>query len=955
MLKSLQALMPVSLKAQLCAVFAAVGLLFMVSVGVSWLMTREVQRQVSDICDRTEPLRVLAFEMEINVLEVGMGVLQYVTSGEPAIRLKVAEDWLEFEEFARQYVALVQSNHPAATPVERRTLPELWRLGDQHHQLGAAVMDHGDAWRVLQEMHLAAVEESLQWLERLEREQAGLPATQLEPERAAALGMLRALLRARASTLADFTSSQQAAPGPPSASGEEVLAELRGFAWRKDAEAMLRKLEQAMEHKISLRRGALELRQTAATDLAAFQACQGQLDGLLDDELQASAHGSLQSAKARIFQGLALVERTTLSLLGLTLAFVLGALLVLLRGFRRRLAALLDGARRLECGELSARIAGSEAGELGALVTSFNRVAAAREQAETGLLEAGGQLEDRVRERTAELRRMNEELMREVAERQAAESRLRHSENNLRALINSAADYAIFRLDLEGRVASWNASARRIYGYAEEAVLGQFFSLFHPEEERTAVHLEELLGVARDKGHAQRTGWCCRGDGSRFMASYVINPILDGEGRINGFCKVTRDISEEHRVEEERARLERQLQQNQKMESIGTLAAGISHDFNNILAVIMGHAELVRQRGAVPAESLPSLEKVLAAGERASNLVKQIQQFSRNEKVEFCPVDLGEITTETLDLLKGTLPSTMELRLELGLERAIIQGHAGQLQQVLINLATNARDALPNQTGVLTFRLDKERARNGRATPEAAAGLRHVRLTVTDNGCGMSAATLARIFDPFFTTKPVGQGTGLGLAVAHGILKAHQADIKAYSEPGRGTTFQCVFPLADTEALSPSTGFFDRKQVLGAGQNILVVEDEPELRACVRLMLESHGYQVTEAASGREALEQLESGPVRVDLMLTDKTMPEMDGLELVRHAHDLAPGLPIILTSGLLGEPEQELLTRGWIHSLLPKPVEMKCLLRTVFQAVSARPQRNGKPACPEPEACLH
>jgi two-component system, cell cycle sensor histidine kinase and response regulator CckA len=533
------------------------------------------------------------------------------------------------------------------------------------------------------------------------------------------------------------------------------------------------------------------------------------------------------------------------------------------------------------------------------------------------------QLEHMVEDRTADLRRTGESL-------RVSEERFN------KAFHNSPMPSAILSLPDQRFVAA-NDGLLKLMGLSPDELLGSSAlerGLWENPGDATGwfTHLAAQQDV-RDQETKIRTG-----SGAVREALVSLGPVtLGGEPHA---LLVLQDVSE-------RLHMEKQLRQSQKMEAIGTLAAGISHDFNNLIAIIMGHAELIRMRGSLPPASGPALEKVLAASRRAAELVKQIQQFSREEKIEFVPLDLGQLLTETHSLLKGTLPSTIDLRLELNVARAVVQGHASQLQQVLINLATNARDALPNQTGLLAFRLEP--------TP---GDVHHVRLSVTDTGCGMDPATLGRMFDPFFTTKPVGQGTGLGLAVAHGILKAHKVFFQVESEPGRGTSFLFDFLLADVPVAKARLAVPEPEAGLSVGGHILLVDDEPVLRESVRMILESQGYSITEAGSGREAFDLLQPGRPRFDLLLTDKAMPDMDGLELIRRTHALAPELPVILTSGLLGEAEENLCAHGMIHALLPKPVEMKHLLRMIFQLLAARqtPDENSpRPSLAhQPEPCF-
>ena len=373
------------------------------------------------------------------------------------------------------------------------------------------------------------------------------------------------------------------------------------------------------------------------------------------------------------------------------------------------------------------------------------------------------------------------------------------------------------------------------------------------------------------------------------------------------------DITARKQAEAERASLEAQLRESQKMQAIGTLAGGIAHDFNNALATILGNAELARQDSANNPPTLESLEEIRKAGTRARNLVQQILAFSRRQPTARKPIDLAPVVTEATHLLRATLPARLSLAVHCDQVPPVL-ADASQIEQVLINLGTNAMQAMRNAPGRIDIRLDTvildatlTGAHVALEDLRARSPERRVRLSVSDNGPGMDAATKERIFEPFFTTKPVGEGTGLGLSVVHGIVQGHEGVITVDSEPGKGTIFTVYLAVAEVDAsinpVSPGTEAHFPAPTLSDGPRILYLDDDESLVFLVERLLKRRGYRVAAYTQQEEALQALRADPADFDLVVTDYNMPGMSGLDVARELRAIRPELPVVVTSGFIDE----------------------------------------------------
>lgn len=522
---------------------------------------------------------------------------------------------------------------------------------------------------------------------------------------------------------------------------------------------------------------------------------------------------------------------------------------------------------------------------------------------------------------------------RDITEAIMAEQALRESEERNRRLIEASPDAILIRS--EGLIIYANPAALKLLRAAgERDLIGRpYLDLVHPDDraesaERVRRNDQEGL-VASAREHR-----LIAMDGSALDVESIGVPAkVHGEIQTFG---IFRDITERKKTYQEREQLENQLQQAQKMESLGTLAGGIAHDFNNILGVIIGSSELLAMTNAVEASSREVLGNILAASQRAKDLVRQILAFSRHAKQEKILLNLKAIITETFEFLRASIPATIELRRQLDPRVGMIMADPTQMQQILMNLCTNAAHAMEATGGVLKVELSNATLdqRDARFDADLEPG-KYVRLTVSDTGHGIDPQILQRIFDPYFTTKEKGKGTGLGLAVVHGIVKSHGGAIDVFSELGNGTRFEVLFPAIEgysgAEQQSVAT-------LRGGSERILLVDDEKALADIEKQMLDLLGYHVEIRTSAVEALEAFRSNSDKFDLVVTDLTMPQMTGMQLARKMIQFRPGMPIILCTGFSDQIDEKQALAAGVRAFLLKPLVASELAAAVRKALDTR-----------------
>ena len=505
----------------------------------------------------------------------------------------------------------------------------------------------------------------------------------------------------------------------------------------------------------------------------------------------------------------------------------------------------------------------------------------------------------------------------------------RRAEERFRAAVESAPSGMIM-VDTQGTIVLVNREVERLFGYTRQELLGTSMDRLVPERFRGR-HPQFRAAYFHAPGTrpmgAGRELFGLHKDGREIPIEIGLNPIETEEGLFVLSSVV--DISARLAAEQDHRRLEEQLRQAQKMEAVGTLAGGIAHDFNNILGGILGYADLAMTQATDPAQ-LADLREVANAAARGRDLVASILRFSRQQESQRVPTDLTRVIADSIRLLRPTLPATIEITQDLDtVARALADPTA--VQQVVMNLATNAAQAMPGG-GHLSIALEQFYARDSyvRRHPELHEGP-YILLRVTDNGPGMDEQVRSRAFEPFFTTKPPGMGSGLGLASAHGIMRQHEGSIEIESDVGRGTTVRCLFPSIEEVPLPVPTA--TTEPVHGGDERIVYLDDEPSLSRLGDRHLGSLGYRVTALTRAEDALVTLARGDV--DLLVTDYTMPGMTGVELARRARTAGYTGPILLLSGMATELDQEACKEVGIGKVLGKPVGMLEMAAAVREAL--------------------
>lgn len=469
-------------------------------------------------------------------------------------------------------------------------------------------------------------------------------------------------------------------------------------------------------------------------------------------------------------------------------------------------------------------------------------------------------------------------------------SPLSSAERSFALLVQSVTDCAIYMLDPEGRIVSWNLGAKRIKGYEEDEVLHTHFSRFYTPEDQQAGLPQAGLRTAVSTGRMEAEGLRVRKDGSRFWASVVIDAIYD-EGQLIGFAKVTRDVTE-------RKAAEAQLRQALKMEAIGRFTGGVAHDFNNLLMAVLSSLELLRKR-MPPDDRLRSLVEIATRGaQRGASLTQRMMAFARQQELKTQAVDVAVLLTGMQGLLQQTAGPHIFLKMALASDLPRIATDPSQFESSILSLIANARDAMPGG-GVIKITAAVETT-----LPRQLAGLAsgsYVCVRVVDTGEGMDEQTLSHVVEPFFTTKGVGKGTGLGLAMVDGLVAQSGGKLVLHSALGSGTTVEMWMPVSKDESTACHLGGQSVQDV--EPLDVLLVDDDPLVRANASALLEDLGHRVTTLSAGQEAIDLL-ARQARFDVVISDYAMPGMNGVELARHIAARYPGLNFILASGFADIP---------------------------------------------------
>ncbi|MBK7952181.1 MAG: PAS domain S-box protein [Deltaproteobacteria bacterium] len=506
----------------------------------------------------------------------------------------------------------------------------------------------------------------------------------------------------------------------------------------------------------------------------------------------------------------------------------------------------------------------------------------------------------------------------------------KRAEQRFRVAVESSPS-GMLMVDSRGHILLANREVARMFGYSPGELLGQSIEVLVPPALRERHPEERAAFFARPSARAMGAGRELHGihkNGHEVAVEIGLNPIETDEGILVLGSVV--DVTERRRTEAERASLEEQLRQSQKLEALGRLAGGIAHDFNNILSAVVGYAEVLRSDLAAGHDVSRDIEGLLVAAERGREVTSRVLRFSRRQALTLGAIDLVRTVEDAAGLLRAALPASVRIELDLDHPDPAM-ADAGAVHTILMNLGTNASHAMP-EGGTLRVALSPFYARDSfvRANPGLREGA-YVRLSVTDSGLGMDEATRSRAFEPFFTTKPIGAGTGLGLATVHGVMRDHGGTVWLESAPGAGTSVHCIFPaVSPVPAIALATS---ESLAIGRGERVLFVDDEPTLAALGARRLEGLGYDVVAAVGPEAALERLRDEPFA--LLVTDYTMPGMDGLRLAREARSLQPGLRIVMLSGRVGELDAEALARAGVRRMIEKPVTLERLAQMIREVL--------------------
>lgn len=507
-------------------------------------------------------------------------------------------------------------------------------------------------------------------------------------------------------------------------------------------------------------------------------------------------------------------------------------------------------------------------------------------------------------------------------ELQQRNEQLRISESRLEAIINSSLD-AILCVDREQRITVFNPTAAALFQCPPAEALGSPLERFFPDAAEALVSMHQISTQA------------LLGEMTALSASGRVVPVEVSVAFGDTTTLFARDLTSRKRADAQRNVLEAQLRESQKMQAVGTMAGGIAHDFNNILHAILGNVELAREDAGLNTAAQESLREIDKAGRRARDLVRQILTFSRNEAPKRTPLDLAEIVVETERLLRVTLPPAVELQLNIRPGVAAVLANRTQVEQAVLNLCTNAIQSIGDARGSVCIDLDNEHLSAAQCARLGLADEHYVKLAVRDSGQGMDQATQERIFEPFFTTKEVGQGTGLGLAVVHGVMRSHAGAVDVRSTLGQGSVFNLYFPRAHEATPPPPSVPVAPASIQGQDRHVMYVDDDQALVFLVERLLRRRGFRVSGFSDPHVAAAALREHPEAYDLLVTDYNMPGYCGIDLVREARRVRPDLPVALASGYVtAEIEEEAMAEG-ARALIHKPNDVEELCATVQRLI--------------------
>jgi PAS domain S-box-containing protein len=547
---------------------------------------------------------------------------------------------------------------------------------------------------------------------------------------------------------------------------------------------------------------------------------------------------------------------------------------------------------------------------------------------------------------------------------QLKEQAVRQSEERFRLVVDSLQDYAVFMMDPEGRVSSGNRGAERIGGWTRQEVYGQLFERFYTPEDRQKGLPADALRQASTEGRHEEEGWLIRKDGSQFWANLIVTSLLDEMGNLVGFSAVIRDLTERKRGEEElkrlnlelerrfaektaelgqtigeREKLQAQLLQAQKLESVGTLAGGIAHDINNILNIISGYTSSILQDPTNEEKLLENLGVIKETVERGAALVQQLLATARKTEFKFEEVQVNSVLEKLGALLKETFPKTIDFAMALEPELPSVLADSNLLHQAVLNLCLNARDAMPDG-GTLQITTRNVAGADLRRIFQDAGEERYLCIIVKDTGIGMNPSIKSRIFEPFFTTKQQGEGSGLGLSVVYGIVTNHKGFIDVESEPHQGTIFRICLPIPKSRAKpieikEPALLKDDGTRPLGMGETILFAEDEARQLGLMQKFLQNKGYRILPARDGPEAVEIFRQKKDEIALVILDIGLPKLNGWEAFRKMKEIDPSVKAIFATGFVAPQIESQLASVEATAVITKPYQLDEILEKISKII--------------------
>lgn len=742
------------------------------------------------------------------------------------------------------------------------------------------------------------------WVEHTFEVRGGIREAMLQLANAET-GLRGYLLTRRDADLETYLTAREQLPQPIQAL-QKLVVDNRAQSKRLQRVQAL--LGQAVESMDSLNRDATRRTEPVSpmlTDRANLQALRGELTAMQEDEDQLLAQRTAAKRRAQDRQTTVVIGGGVLGLLGGILAAILFT-----TGIARRIRLVEADAHKVALGiPVEPDTHGSDA--IARLAATLKETANLVTKQKDELRAAHTELEKRVAERTVELSAANEEL---------------RNANEIRQAVMSSSPLAIWALDREGKVKFWNPAAERIFGFTEAEVIGETLPIV-PEDQREeyASWLEMFL---RGEALADVERTRIRKDGTRIEVSIWTAPLRDARGRISGTIAIDSDITQ-------RRVLEEQFRQSQKLEAVGRLAGGVAHDFNNLLTVIMGYVEMLIMEADDRPDLVDYAQEVQYAAGRASALTAQLLAFSRRQISQPKVLDLNDVVAHSMKLLRRVIGEDVEVATHLDPQLAQIKADPIHIDQVIMNLVVNARDAM-GQGGRVTID-------TGNVMLDADYAGRHigvrpgpyVMLAISDTGTGMTEETKRRLFEPFFTTKDPGKGTGLGLSIVYGIVKQNGGEIMVYSELGRGTTFKIYLPAATMPAELAVAE--ERANGMRGSETVLVCEDESGIRKLVVAMLSKNGYSVLEAEKPQEAISMLHNQDGAIHLLLTDIVMPQINGFELARIAREVRPAIHVLYMSGYTDNQVSANWTVDPGTPFLHKPFSASTLAHKVREALTS------------------